>query len=63
MDKLILGMVHDSAKDLHAADAMKEMTLREFDALCLPPVKHFRVFRYLGSQNSIELCKLLFLKR
>ena len=32
-------MVHDSAKDLHAAGVMKETTLREFDALCLPPVK------------------------
>ena len=39
MDKSILDMVHDSAKDLHAAGVMKETTLREFDALCLPPVK------------------------
>ena len=41
MDKSILDMVHDSAKDLHAAGAMKETTLREFDALCLPPVKEY----------------------
>ncbi len=34
-------MVHDSAKDLHEAGAMKETILREFDALCLPPVKEF----------------------
>ena len=33
MDKSILDMVHDSAKDLHAAGVMKETTLREFDAL------------------------------
>ncbi len=39
MDKSILEVVHDSAKDLHEAGAMKETTLREFDALCLPPVK------------------------
>lgn len=39
MDKSILDMVHESAKDLHAAGVMKETTLREFDALCLPPVK------------------------
>ena len=39
MDKSILDMVHDSAKDLHAAGVMKEATLREFDALCQPPVK------------------------
>ena len=33
MDKSILDMVHDSAKDLHAAGVMKESTLREFEAL------------------------------
>lgn len=41
MDKSILDTVHESAKNLHAAGAMKEVTLREFDALCLPPVKEF----------------------
>jgi putative transcriptional regulator len=41
MDKSILNVVHDSAKDLHEAGAMKETTLRDFDALCLPPVKEF----------------------
>ena len=41
MDKSILDMVHDTAQDLHAADVMKEATLREFDALCLPPVKEY----------------------
>lgn len=39
MDKSILEVVHDSAKDLYEAGTMKETTLREFDALCLPPVK------------------------
>jgi len=41
MDKAILDVVHDSAKELHEAGAMKETTLREFDAQCLPPVKEF----------------------
>ena len=39
MDTSILDVVHDSAKNLHAAGAMKEVTLREFDAMCLPQVK------------------------
>ena len=39
MNKSILEVVHGSAKDLHEVGAMKETTLREFDALCLPPVK------------------------
>ncbi|EDX88652.1 hypothetical protein ADG881_754 [Alcanivorax sp. DG881] len=33
--------MHESAKDLHEAGVMKEATLREFDALCLPPVKEY----------------------
>ena len=41
MDKSILDVVHDTAQDLHAAGVMKETTLREFDALCLPPVKEY----------------------
>ena len=41
MDKSILDMVHETAQDLHAAGVMKETTLREFDALCLPPIKEY----------------------
>jgi putative transcriptional regulator len=41
MDKSILDMVHETAQDLNAAGVMKETTLREFDALCLPPVEHY----------------------
>lgn len=39
MDKSILDTIHESAKGLHKAGVMGEVTLREFDALCLPPVK------------------------
>ncbi len=41
MDKSILDVVHDSAKELHEAGLMPDVTLREFDALCLPPVKEY----------------------
>ena len=41
MSKSILDAVHESAKDLYEAGVMKEATLREFDALCLPPVKEY----------------------
>jgi putative transcriptional regulator len=39
MKKTILDVVHESARDLHDAGVMDEVTLKEFDALCLPPVK------------------------
>jgi putative transcriptional regulator len=41
MTKSILEAVHQTAQDLHAAGVMKDTTLREFDALCLPPIKHY----------------------
>ncbi|AEF56342.1 helix-turn-helix domain-containing protein [Marinomonas posidonica] len=41
MDKSILDMVQDTAQQLYDAGVMKETTLREFDAMCLPPVKVF----------------------
>jgi len=39
MAKSILKVVHETAKGLHKAGAMDAVTMREFGALCLPPVK------------------------
>jgi putative transcriptional regulator len=38
----ILAIVHESAKGLRDAGVMDDTTMREFDALCLPPVKTYR---------------------
>ena len=35
----ILDAVHETAKGLHKAGAMDQVTMREFDRLCLPPVE------------------------
>ena len=35
----ILDTVHTTADGLHKAGAVSAKTMREFDALCLPPVK------------------------
>ena len=37
----ILSVVHETAKGLRNAGIMDEITMREFDALCLPPVKTY----------------------
>ena len=37
----ILDAVFETAKGLHNAGVMDETTMREFDALCLPPVKAY----------------------
>lgn len=41
MNKSILEVVHDSAKELNDVGMMKDVTLRDFDALCLPPIKEY----------------------
>ena len=35
----ILEAVHETAKGLHKAGVMDQVTLREFDRMCLPPVE------------------------
>ena len=37
----ILDAVHDSATGLHDAGLVDDVTMREFDALCLPAIKHY----------------------
>ncbi|HEY5624025.1 MAG TPA: DNA-binding transcriptional regulator [Gammaproteobacteria bacterium] len=41
MAKKILKTVHETATGLHKAGAVGAQTMREFDALCLPPVESF----------------------
>jgi len=41
MGKSLTEVIHDTAKDLHESGVMTEQTMREFDAMCLPPVKHY----------------------
>lgn len=41
MDKSILETIHETADGLHRAGVMDTKTMREFDALCLPPVKEY----------------------
>ena len=37
----ISEVVHETAKDLYAADAISQTTMREFDALCIPKVSRY----------------------
>ena len=41
MAKTILDVIHETAKGLHKAGTMDAQTMREFDALCLPPIKKY----------------------
>ncbi len=59
----ILDVIHEGAKDLHKAGLLDEITLREFDAMCLPPVKQFSAtqikrlrIKYKASQAVFAAC-------
>jgi len=54
MDKSILEVVHDGAKDLYEIGLMDDMTMREFDALCLPAIKKLsaRQIKLLREKNK-----------
>lgn len=39
MDKTIKQVVHESVKDLHEIGLVDQVTMHEFDALCLPKLK------------------------
>lgn len=41
MTKHLLDTLHQTARGIHNAGVMSEQTMREFDVLCLPPVKHY----------------------
>lgn len=41
MGKTLAEVLHETAQDLHEAGVMNEQTLREFDAMHLPPIKHY----------------------
>lgn len=52
--KRILDTVHETAKGLHKAGVMDTTTMREFDALCLPPVRNLSAaqIKRLRMQNK-----------
>lgn len=41
LGKSIKEVIHETAEGLYDAGVMNEQTMHEFDAMCLPPVKHF----------------------
>ncbi len=56
MDKSILEVVHESAKDLHDAKLLSPTTMREFDVLCLPPVEEYSPaqIKKIRSDNGVS---------
>ena len=56
----ILKAVHESARDLHEIGLMDETTLREFDAMCLPPVKQYTANDIQRIRKSLRVSQPVF---
>ena len=58
-DKL-LDVLHTTAKGLHAAGVMEPKTMREFDALCLPPVQEYSAKQIKGLRLRFAASQAVF---
>ncbi len=56
----ILAAVHDTAKGLHKAGVMDQVTLREFDQLCLPPVEPLKPAQIKRIRESSHVSQAVF---
>lgn len=52
----ILENVHKSASRLHEAGVVDDVTMREFDALCLPPLRDYSPedIKKIGNENRVS---------
>lgn len=56
MGSRMLKELHDTAKDMHDIGTIDTTTMREFDALCLPPIKKLtpRQIKALRVSNRVS---------
>ena len=56
MGSRMLKKLHDTAKDMHDIGTIDTTTMREFDALCLPPIKKLtpRQIKALRVSNRVS---------
>jgi len=56
----ILAAVHGTAKGLHKAGVMDQVTLREFDQLCLPPVEPLKPAQIKRIRENTHVSQAVF---
>lgn len=56
----ILRNVHKSAQRLHEAGFVDDVTMREFDALCLPPLRAFTPEEIKKIRNANKVSQAVF---
>lgn len=54
MGKTLTEVIHETAQGFHEAGVMSDQTMREFDAMCLPPIKEYTAtqVKRLRKQNK-----------
>ncbi|MEX2122797.1 MAG: DNA-binding transcriptional regulator [Woeseia sp.] len=60
MANKILDTVHETARDLHEAGIMDARTMREFDALCLQPVKTLSATQIKRLRTRLRVSQAVF---
>ncbi len=58
--KNISEIVHESISDLHEIGLVDEMTMRKFDAQCLPEVKQYTAAQIKAIRQSNKLSQAVF---
>ncbi len=56
----ILEAVHETAKGLHSAGVMDQVTMREFDRLCLPPIEPLEPAQIKQIRESSKVSQAVF---
>lgn len=56
----LLAAAHEAAQDLFDAGAMDALTMRQFDALCLPPVKHYTASQIRSIRKRTKASQAVF---
>ena len=62
MGKRLLKTVHETAKGLHQSGVMSTQTMREFDALCLPPIKEYTPAQIKRIRTKTKASQAVFAK-
>lgn len=55
-----LDVAYDMAKDIYAVGGMDDITMREIEALCLPPKRHFEAADIKHLRESTRMSQAVF---
>jgi len=56
----ILAEMHETARGLHRAGAIDKRTMRDFDALCLPPVRNLSAAQIRAIRTRSRMSQAVF---